>query len=118
MKSGSNNNNIDSGKDVESRHPLAPCRVDPNNPSYKSVVELEYALSQPECKNIAITGVYGSGKSSIIDTCLSLETSPKNVLRISLSNFTDSNIEAQNENSYENEIEFKIFQHIISLVSR
>lgn len=67
------------------RYTLAPRILEESNPSYRSVEELEAAMSKPECKNIALTGVFGSGKSSVIDTYLSKDDAPKNVLRISLS---------------------------------
>lgn len=99
---------------IEKRHSLAPIKLDEGNPAYKSVEELAHAISLPECKNIALTGVYGSGKSSIIDTYLSLKQAPKRVLRISLSNFLDNaKGKGTDGNEYENEIEFKLFQHII-----
>ena len=95
-------------------HPLAPCIIKNTDPAYKSVEELARAMSLPECKNIALTGVYGSGKSSIIGTYLLREDAPKkeNVLRISLSNFNDVT-ENGNEEKYENNIEYKLFQHIL-----
>ena len=52
----------------EYREPLAPRILTKTDVHYSSVQELAYAVQQPECKNIAITGVYGSGKSSIINT--------------------------------------------------
>ena len=94
------------------RQSLAPHILKKDDPAHYSVDELSYAISLPECKNIAVTGVYGSGKSSIIDTYMAEEGNSKKVLRISLSNF-GNNEEISNENSYENEIEFKLFQHII-----
>lgn len=98
-------------KKKEVRSSLAPTKLSNDNPAYKSVEELDYAISLPECRNIALTGIYGSGKSSVIDTYLALDKAPKKVLRVSLSNFEDSNTPKGNE--YENEIEFKLFQHII-----
>lgn len=95
------------------RYTLAPRILEESNPSYRSVEELEAAMSKPECKNIALTGVFGSGKSSVIDTYLSKDDAPKNVLRISLSNFVDEDNTDENDDTYESKIETKIFQHII-----
>ena len=52
---------------------------------------LQWALSNPQVKNIALTGPYGSGKSSIIRTLL--ERNPKiddKSITISLSTFSDN----------------------------
>lgn len=105
----------------EPRHSLAPCKLTNGDPAYHSVEELWHAMSLPECKNIALTGIYGSGKSTIVDTFLSMEGTPKNVLRISLSNFCDeekipAGEKGENEKKkeeYDNKIEYKIFQHIL-----
>lgn len=85
---------------------------------YIAVQELRNAIDSERCNNIAITGVYGSGKSSVIQTFLT-ELRPsirkKRVLSISLSNFIDTEIHKPLESpeKYENEIEQKIFQHIL-----
>lgn len=104
----------------DSRQSLAPRMLAEGDPAFKSVEELRYAMSLPECRNIALTGVFGSGKSSVINTYLASEDAPKKVLRISLSNFLDApvptgnNLEAQQaRTSFENQIEYKIFQQII-----
>lgn len=82
---------------------------------YNLVNELRNAIDSNNCNNIAITGVYGSGKSSIIQTYLA-EKSPsfraEKVLTLSLSNFMDQEQQWQG-NSYERTIENKIFQHIL-----
>lgn len=84
---------------------------------YAAVQELRNAIDTDGCNNIAITGVYGSGKSSVIQTYLK-ELHPcfrnKRVLSISLSNFIDGELKDDNKAVvYENEIEQKIFQHIL-----
>lgn len=84
---------------------------------YAAVRELRNAIDTDGCNNIAITGVYGSGKSSVIQTYLK-ELHPcfrnRKVLSISLSNFIDGNLDNNDKAiAYENEIEQKIFQHIL-----
>lgn len=101
----------------EYREPLAPRILTKTDVHYSSVQELAYAVQQPECKNIAITGVYGSGKSSIINTFVASLPwrKRKRVLRLSLSNFCDAAVNLGNLDDlkqYENELEYKIFQHI------
>ena len=82
---------------------------------YDLVNELRNAIASNNCNNIAITGVYGSGKSSIIQTYLAEMSSSfraKKVLTLSLSNFMDQGKKVQDE-AYERTIENKIFQHIL-----
>lgn len=86
--------------------------------SYHCVEELRLALNHPDCLNIALTGAYGSGKSSVLKTFLHEEGKKYNYLKISLSNFIDQEEkqtkgESKGEDNYENQIESKIFQHII-----
>ena len=55
----------------EYRSSLAPRKlIKGQDPAYYSVEDLAYAMTLPQCKNIALTGIYGSGKSSIINTFL------------------------------------------------
>jgi hypothetical protein len=127
---GNNNQNTENIIYVpndDSRQLLAPCLLKADDPAYKSVEELDYAVSQHECKNIALTGVFGSGKSSVINTFLQLKKTTKKVLRISLSNFedivsleqtdnnkpSDGNELSENDKYYEDGIEYKVFQHIL-----
>lgn len=98
---------------------LAPRLLEKKDHSaYHCVEELRLALNHPDCLNIALTGGYGSGKSSVIKTFLQEDGKKYNCLKISLSNFIDyKGLEKKNhserENDYENQIESKIFQHII-----
>lgn len=52
---------------------LLPKKIDKNDPSYKSVKELNEALSlaaTEHIRNIALTGPFGSGKSSVLITLM------------------------------------------------
>ena len=89
------------------REILAPRTVKEGDEAFHSVEELEYAVAQPECLNIALTGSFGSGKSSVINTFLSRHSNKK-VLKVSLSTFMQGD---NGEN--ENEVESKIFQYIL-----
>lgn len=94
---------------------LAPRLLEKKEHSaYHCVEELRLALNHPDCLNIALTGGYGSGKSSVIKTFLHEDGKKYNCLKISLSNFIDQEEKApEKEKDYENQIESKIFQHII-----
>lgn len=56
---------------------------------------LDYALSQRNIHNIALTGNYGSGKSSILESYIKCNKKKNNFLKISLATFA---IENKNEN--------------------
>lgn len=94
--------NRSSATDKQNDHkylPLTPnAAADPDN-AYSEM--LTFALSQASIKNIAITGPYGSGKSSVILTFQ--EKNPKRwkYLNISLATFKDNR--NQNEKKLENE---------------
>lgn len=80
---------------------------------YNLVKELRNAIDSANCNNIAITGVYGSGKSSIIQTYLaemSVNFRATKVLTLSLSNYLDQHT---TDDTYEKAIENKLFQHIL-----
>lgn len=88
-------------------HLLSPCTIPKDAKSYEAVEALIYAIIEKKCRNVALTGIYGSGKSSIIDTFVK-EIGEKNVLKISLSTYL-SQIDTNPE---PNEIEYNIFQQI------
>lgn len=94
---------------------LSPRLLTESDFSYESVKELKDAVLQDSCKNIAVTGVCGAGKSSVINTFIAVfeKSNPnKRILRISLSTFDlTSNKRAGKE--YENDIEYKLVQQIL-----
>jgi len=67
---------------------------------------LEEKLNNDSIKNIAITGTYGSGKSSILESHISKDTKNK-YLKISLANFCEANDNLTPED------EKKIEEHIL-----
>ncbi|AND64486.1 hypothetical protein AX766_08710 [Flavobacterium covae] len=76
-------------------------------------IAIKEALLNDDIKNIALTGTYGSGKSSIIKT-FQKKHQEYNYLNISLASFKD-NIETKNDNDEENLnrlIELSILQQI------
>lgn len=70
---------------------------------------LEWALKNKNIKNIALTGSYGSGKSSIIKT-FTREHREYNILNISLASFSDKDI--QDNKDINRLIELSILQQM------
>lgn len=66
-------------------HLLSPTILTEADTAHQSVKELKEVLKENDCRNIAITGAYGSGKSSIIRTLQDEVGSEYNFVNISLS---------------------------------
>lgn len=92
------------------RNPMAPRVLRKNDANYHCVKELNFAIGHKDCNNIALTGIYGSGKSSIIKTLLRKHPFTR-VLRLSLSRFISN--EKGDTKFDEQEVERSIFQHIL-----
>lgn len=101
------------------RRPLMPKILGKSDISYHCVEELKYVIEQTNCRNIALTGVYGSGKSSVIETYLNEQSFCKKPLKISLSTFLDDKVffdkeeEKLDNKRYNADVEYKIVQHIL-----
>lgn len=110
--------------DVES---LLPERISPKNDAYKTVVSLRRALEEAfrhrRIKNIALTGPYGSGKSSILRTLEDEKRDDWEILPISLATLrVDDSTEReelseteqeQREEALNRRIEYSILQQLI-----
>lgn len=94
----------------EYRTLLSPCNIPAGDTSHLAVDDLKFALEQSDSRNIAITGHYGSGKSSVANTCIDEMGIANEVLRISMSTFS---LPSENEDQNSNEIEYKIVQHLL-----
>lgn len=107
---------------------LTPKILDKNNPIYTKA--LDFAFENDSIKNIAITGVYGSGKSTIWNTYVK-EKNLKNIITVSLGKYEDEcgkykynndekgeNISCSPEvdNEKENRIERQIINQIVSQI--
>lgn len=81
---------------------LTPKVLDKNNEIYTKA--LDFAFSNEDIKNIAITGIYGSGKSTVWNTYVnkSDKLRNKNIITVSLGKYED-NIEKINTKSEESE---------------
>ena len=89
---------------------LSPCNIPAGDTSHLAVDDLKFAIEQSDSRNIAITGHYGSGKSSVANTCIDEMGIADKVLRISMSTFS---LPTENEGQNSNEIEYKIVQHLL-----
>ena len=81
---------------------LLPKKLDKADDSYKSVVELDEVLSSAKelnIKNIALTGPYGSGKSSVLISLMKDFHKGRNYLPISLATLqaNDENLDERKE---------------------
>ena len=65
------------------------------NPSFKQA--LDFAIHDAELKNVAITGNYGSGKSSLLDS-YEAKYSNKKFLHISLADYKENDLSGYKEN--------------------
>ena len=98
----------------EYRTLLSPCNIAEGDTSHLAVDDLRFALEQGDSRNIAVTGHYGSGKSSVANTCINEMGIGDKVLRISMSTFsltTDS--KPAGDALYSDDIEYKIVQHLL-----
>lgn len=78
--------------------PLTPEVItDKGSQSYKTVREISAAIDHKDVKNIAVTGPYGSGKSSILKTLTEVPRNDRHYLSISLATLK-SGIKNKNDN--------------------
>ncbi|TKG95189.1 hypothetical protein EYV94_10790 [Puteibacter caeruleilacunae] len=78
---------------------------------------LKEKLNDDRVRNIAITGTYGSGKSSLLETYITQDTDNKDkYLRISLANFCETNevLEPKDEKKIEEHILQQLFYQLSS----
>jgi len=117
-------------KTVEMLHSLLPIKLTQDDPSHKTVEELaevlDHAIKNKDIRNVALTGPFGSGKSSIIQTLME-EHNEFNYLPLSLATLqADSEGESEKENKAGNneekekqsetlnrKIEYSILQQLI-----
>lgn len=98
----------------EYRMLLSPCNIPEGDTSHLAVDDLKFALEQVDSRNIAVTGHYGSGKSSVANTCINEMGVEEKVLRISMSTFSlATDPKPEGESLYSDDIEYKIVQHLL-----
>ena len=82
---------------------------------------LDYAFSKDDVRNIAITGVYGAGKSSVWNTYRKQKSAGEessdfdNIITICLGKYNDK--KEQNDNSSEKELENRVERQIINQIT-
>lgn len=79
---------------------------------------LDFVFANDDLNNIGITGPYGAGKSSVIETYKSLHQSKKFV-NISLAHFSDEEqevLDADTKKNYVNILEAKILNQLLHLI--
>ena len=89
---------------------LLPKKMDKSEASYKSVTELNEALSLAEKKhirNIALTGPFGSGKSSVLITLMEDFANEHKFLPISLATLQANEEQIDDEKSEKKELDGK-----------
>ena len=97
-------------KTVESYDVLTPSIVKKEEISYRLLKE---KIKDEKTKNIGITGSYGSGKSSLIESIkLDKDIKKKKSISISLLNFSKENINKENSQEKTLELEKRILQQI------
>lgn len=99
---------------------LTPVLLKENDPSYKTVDDLLHAIEDEHILNIAVTGPYGSGKSSVLNTLM--EKAPKDAIFLDISLATldaDDSIkegdtpEMHNNDILNRKIEYSILQQLV-----
>ena len=83
---------------------LLPAKIDKNDPAYSSVLELDRVLdyaAKEGIRNIALTGPFGSGKSSVLKTLMIDFSTKHEYLPISLATLK-ANDEANSSTSQDN----------------
>lgn len=74
---------------------------------------LKQAIDAPDINNIAITGSYGSGKSTILKTFREINTVNYKFLNISLASFSEKkDIDAIDDPDFERRVEISVLQQI------
>ncbi len=107
------------GKEKNKFNALTPEVLNENKQIYTEA--LDYAFGNSDIKNIAITGIYGAGKSTVWKT-YEKERKLKNIITVSLGKYEDDfesdnkeqNVESKIEN---NRIERQIINQILSQVN-
>ena len=93
-------------------HKLIPEILEEKSPYNEA---LDYALKNEDIKNIAISGIYGSGKTTIWESYVR-QNNLENIITISLGNYKD--ISKENESVVENRVEKQLINQILVQINQ
>lgn len=93
---------------------LTPEILDKNKSIYTEA--LDYAFSNDDIKNIAITGIYGAGKSSVWKTYAN-NKNLNNCITVSLGKYDDSKIKEEEKIGSENRLERQLINQMLSQIN-
>ena len=91
--------------------------IDDFNRHKEYIIRLKYAIDQPNVFNIALTGSYGAGKSSILKTFIAYYPE-YHYVNVSLASFVEVNMPESDitpkgkEDSFEEQLEYSILQQL------
>lgn len=105
---------------ANSQESLSPQRISKDDPCYQSVLDIAARLQKGDAENIALTGPYGSGKSSIL-LSLQEDFDEYNYLKVSLATLNPFSDDLKphdegredNTNSIDRLVEYSILQQLI-----
>lgn len=94
---------------------LTPIILEEGMPGYETVQDIEEKLNDPEVFNIAITGPYGSGKSTVLKSLKVRFPNNHNYLTISLASLTGNNDDDEKDlnEKEQQKIEYSLLQQLI-----
>lgn len=93
---------------------LTPITLQEGMVGYETVQDIEDKLNDPEVFNIAITGPYGSGKSTVLKSLKTRYADKHHFLTISLASLTGDNDEDKDLNPEEQQkVEYSLLQQLI-----
>lgn len=93
---------------------LTPIILEAGMPGYETVQDIEAKLNDSEVFNIAITGPYGSGKSTVLKSLMALYPNNHKYLTISLASLTGNNDEEDDIAPEEQQkVEYSLLQQLI-----
>ncbi len=103
------NNSKESNSKAE--YGFGPAIIKKNEPAYENVEELEQKIKNKNILNIALSGPYGSGKSSVVATLVDKIRKESKFLIVTLANLGEK--QNSSEEIAEDEIEKSILQQIL-----
>lgn len=94
---------------------LTPIILEKGMPGYETVQDIEEKLNDPEVFNIAITGPYGSGKSTVLKSLKAQFPDSHKYLTISLASLTGNKDDEEKDldEKEQQKIEYSLLQQLI-----